>query len=884
MRHFARESELAHIKEVIASRNHSGLVIRGPDGSGKSTLLKAAAQDLSVDVKRIRANRSEYHWPFSGLSVILSHFDSPKFQEIVGSLSTQELRPDDTFGLSKQLLKCFSALPGNRALLLIDDVDRMDTASKEVIGFIFRRLSSTNVMAVITLTHVSRDCPFEGLPVLDLEPLDRQTIRKLTMAEAEADSDYGIHHIISRSAAGIPGRALDMLRGMSPGQIAGLQAIQLPFRLGDEQAAALLQNLGQVTPEGHKLLRLVAMSTTLSLTAASTIAPDWAPALDELYANQFVVRNRAGLALRSPALRSALYWSMTSEERRELSEALQAVCTGSERIGHESFLTQRPETSAELFKAAKDRLRNQDVYGAIEMAERGYALQFPCQNHSGELASLADAFTNQGEIAYGRRYTELAALMPANNRTNQKLAQLRILFEFLKNGTVPDYLATAASRKNNGDQEMSDLRLLLAVLHLDRWELEQAKVHLDTVRAICKREGLAESPMHQAANNLFCMLTGQNTAETLDGLDIPLDNYLTWEPGAVIVQSVAMTYAERYETSSKVLNLLMSRSATVGPLWVDMAKLYQVKNDLRGGNMLAALTSMKAIVQSNEDIQVQVLPRTYLKAWYWCEEGDHDRSREACNAALELAAQRHNPRIAVIVDGHYGAMLLHQGETKQGLRRLLRSYESLGRYISPQAARVEPDLVEALVATGDIEKANTVLDGFKERAAMHSSRWCQVVSTRMEALVAFGEESLALFEKAAALFEPTDSKFEAAKTLSAYAGRLSESGYTCRAQETSAAAATLFDEMGLKVWARSLRDRMKVMTAPSSRHHIFGRLTEPQREVAELVVAGLRNKEIASTLFTSVRTIEVRLTGIYREIGVHSRSQLIAASTGALKK
>jgi len=46
--------------------------------------------------------------------------------------------------------------------------------------------------------------------------------------------------------------------------------------------------------------------------------------------------------------------------------------------------------------------------------------------------------------------------------------------------------------------------------------------------------------------------------------------------------------------------------------------------------------------------------------------------------------------------------------------------------------------------------------------------------------------------------------------------------------------------------------------------------------VAELVVAGMTNKEIADTLFMSVRTVETHLTKVYREFGVKSRAQLIA--------
>jgi DNA-binding NarL/FixJ family response regulator len=51
-------------------------------------------------------------------------------------------------------------------------------------------------------------------------------------------------------------------------------------------------------------------------------------------------------------------------------------------------------------------------------------------------------------------------------------------------------------------------------------------------------------------------------------------------------------------------------------------------------------------------------------------------------------------------------------------------------------------------------------------------------------------------------------------------------------------------------------------------------LSDQERELVQLVARGRRNKEIAASLFVSVRTVEVRLTAIYRKLAVQSRSQL----------
>ena len=51
-------------------------------------------------------------------------------------------------------------------------------------------------------------------------------------------------------------------------------------------------------------------------------------------------------------------------------------------------------------------------------------------------------------------------------------------------------------------------------------------------------------------------------------------------------------------------------------------------------------------------------------------------------------------------------------------------------------------------------------------------------------------------------------------------------------------------------------------------------LTPTERRVAELAADGLANKEIASTLFVSVRTVEEHLKQTYAKLGIRSRTQL----------
>ena len=52
-------------------------------------------------------------------------------------------------------------------------------------------------------------------------------------------------------------------------------------------------------------------------------------------------------------------------------------------------------------------------------------------------------------------------------------------------------------------------------------------------------------------------------------------------------------------------------------------------------------------------------------------------------------------------------------------------------------------------------------------------------------------------------------------------------------------------------------------------------LSHREAEVAELVSKGLSNKEVASQLFVTEKTVKFHLTNIYKKMSVKSRAQLI---------
>ncbi|MGJ5760624.1 helix-turn-helix domain-containing protein [Streptomyces galbus] len=59
------------------------------------------------------------------------------------------------------------------------------------------------------------------------------------------------------------------------------------------------------------------------------------------------------------------------------------------------------------------------------------------------------------------------------------------------------------------------------------------------------------------------------------------------------------------------------------------------------------------------------------------------------------------------------------------------------------------------------------------------------------------------------------------------------------------------------------------------------RLTSAEQRCAELAAAGASNRDIATALTVSIKTVEATLTRVYRKLGLTSRIQLVHTFTQA---
>ena len=873
MRYVAHDSDLRRVLDVVSTRRESAVVISGSRGSGKTHFLYDVAEAAPFDVVRLTMNSRESHWPLSGVLGLLSHFSSPGVYEVVKALQNQGTSMD-AFSIGQDVLRAFQSLAAHPTIVLIDDVHQMDALSQEVLGFLLRRLTGTGLRFVVTLATDPEEGPLDGLPLIVLESLNSQRIMRLTETEVTGELRSDVLHIIAEYASGVPAAAVAMARMLPLGQRSGIEPLHLPPRL---DARASRAALGEVPDPGlnkMKVLQMASSISELSMDAVLAVNPEGDSSLRLLLDSGLLTRTGSHVSIASGRLRSAIYWNMSGDERDEIHQSLSDKGSDSEKAWHRSFLHQDAICPSLLLGSALAAVQQGHVLNCIELAERAIAV-CPLSHHASDtLLDIAESLFGLGRIAYSKRYLHLVD--PSQSpKLAIRLAKLRILAEFHSTTTVHDHLASEVVGAN-GEHEPGcavDLLATMTLLYLDRWDLDRAGQHLKEATELSLAHGMGRTPEIEAAENLRnAMLYGPSGIERFTS---PREAEGNLSPTALLAHASALTYAERYDECEQVLDSILSSAPAGGSVWSGLARLSYFANEYRAGNMIAADLTLGR-VRAASDVEVHTVYRECSQIWHSYRYGTPEKVRHAYVRLSGLTQGRRNCLADSSNDALYGAFLLHRGEFAEALRTLQRCYEAAERSGTQSLLRADADLIEALVVTGDTARAANVYAKLGTRAAYFPSRWAELALSRSAALIATGDESLRRFEETIRLHREGDSLYELARTYSAFAGRLAEQGHAVRARQANAAAQTQFLALRMTEWSKALENRYGA-NDQSSRSGILEQLTDDQRDVALLVADGCRSKEIADKLFVSVRTVEVRLTGIYRTLGLRSRVELTAA-------
>lgn len=182
----------------------------------------------------------------------------------------------------------------------------------------------------------------------------------------------------------------------------------------------------------------------------------------------------------------------------------------------------------------------------------------------------------------------------------------------------------------------------------------------------------------------------------------------------------------------------------------------------------------------------------------------------------------------------------------------------------------------ALLATGKRERAGEMAD----RAMAYLRHWGApaLVAHGMRAVAAVrgGEEEIEVLGEAAAMAEGSLGSIVRAYALLELGQALRRRGRRAEAREPLREALELARRSGAARVAKHARDELQATGEKVRRYAPIGveSLTPSERRVAELAASGMTNRQIAQSLFVTVKTVEAHLSAAYDKLDIESRRQL----------
>ncbi|MBJ8348638.1 helix-turn-helix transcriptional regulator [Antrihabitans sp. YC2-6] len=189
-------------------------------------------------------------------------------------------------------------------------------------------------------------------------------------------------------------------------------------------------------------------------------------------------------------------------------------------------------------------------------------------------------------------------------------------------------------------------------------------------------------------------------------------------------------------------------------------------------------------------------------------------------------------------------------------------------------ARLAVAQVDIALAGHDTETARTATDELSRTALTHPGSGIDAAATRARGavLLADGNAAAALpvLRAACRLWQELEAPYEAARTRLLLADALRALGDEDAVALEWDAAAAVFDRLGARL------DAAKVTALQGRDAVLAGGLSAREAQVLTMIAAGKSNRDIASELFLSERTVHRHVSNIFAKTGVNSRSAATA--------
>jgi DNA-binding CsgD family transcriptional regulator len=901
------------------------LLLEGDAGIGKTALWHEGnrlARERGFRVLTSRSAHSETQIAFATIGDLFALVVEEALPELAPvqrrALETALLLryphgpPPEVRLLGLALSSVVRALSQDAPLLVgLDDVQWVDASSAEVLRFVLRRLEGEPVGVLATVRERPVEVPLEldrafaGFQRLAVEPLSVGAIHRLLWGRLALNLPRPALVRVYEIAGGNPFFALELGRAIAGGTI-GLDSanVELPEGLN----ALVTDRLRALPAPVRKTLVAVAALAAPSVTLLEPLAAGVVNDIELAEKHGVVELDGDRIHFTHPLLAPACYAAMPLHRRRRLHRRLAELDVDlEERARHLAIsATGHDEEIAAALDAATTHARARGAaQAAAELAERAVELTpaVAVENINRRRITAAEHCRYAGDMEKAAVLLEevVGSSQPGRIRA-EALTQLAGA-RGMKDGfpVTVNFLNEALAEPGlEPSQEVNILCELAWMTHLGG-DNDAGTRYADDALALA--EQLADPAtlaiaLATVAQNRFARTGGirhdlldraLELEQTLDGDGYAAARWSTWtwhaglpmrlSPSRV-TRALLLGRSEHHDESRALWRMLTAEARERADPDVVRCLFHRAQTEMTSGAWDTAAQLCDEAIQLARQIGLEVFEPLCLSilAEIDAYRGETDKARRAMPELLRVVeagrfrwgAFRLRIALAVLELSYDDA-----AASWQQAAPLFREVGELDGYLAQLAGSAG---IEALLATGHLGRAERLLAQIDRRAAEGDTALRPLVlRNRGLVLAEQGEHERAIALLGAAALAPQPPQgvnpFERARTLLVLGTVQRRAQHKRVARETLEQAVGVFEGLGARVWSEKARSELRRI---GGRTASDSELSETERRIVELVVAGRRNSEVASELSLSPSTVAWNLSKVYRKLGVSSRTELAA--------
>ncbi|WP_101949735.1 LuxR family transcriptional regulator [Mycobacterium sp. 3519A] len=899
-----RRSEMRALGELlgaIRSGQSQVLVVSGEPGVGKTVLLEALVEQATgCLVLHAGGVQAEMELAFAGLHQLLAPITGrldvlpqPQREALETTFGLSAAAKSDRFFIGLAALTLLSTAADEQPIIcVVDDEQWLDSASKQVMAFVARRLGAESVGLVFASRTPSDE--LSGLPELKVDGLAVEEARVLLDSVLTAPVDPHVRDQIVTETRGNPLALLELTRGVTPAELAGGFTLPGLIPLSGRIEASFRRRLELLPEAAVRFVQLAAADPvgdpSLLWSAASLLGVDADAALPALDAGLLEVGTR--VQFRHPLVRSAAYRSASLSDRqaihRALAEATDSRVDPDRRAWHRAQASVGPdEAVAEELESSADRAQSRGgLAAAAAFLERAAALTPEPARRGGRTLAAAKAKRDAGALDAALGLLVATDGVPLDDMQLAQAQYLRgeIAFDQLRVRDAARYLQSAAALFAPLSPELTR-EVRLQALDATMWlaDLDGPGGMRETAAA-----ARASPPSIQPPRTVDVLLDALATLYT-DGYqagapmlahairlilaDDARDDAGLWLPLARSKVTAALA-AELWDAEAwheLALGLVHFARRTGAPVYLQFALQYLAWTYLLRGEFATAglvIDEGRLVADATGNP-----PLTFIDMLMAAWRGHEQSASELIRATEASATESGLCKVADFAEYARSVLYNGLGRHEEALVAARRVFDSDHVGFS---AFVIPELSEAASRTGDVDVITVALTYVSDRIRVNSTAWLSGIQSRLRALLANGRAAERYYRESLAQLGQTNVAAELARGHLLYGEWLRRENRRVEARTALHTADEMFTAMGVDGFAERARRELLATgeTARKRKTTAHDELTPQELQVARLARDGLTNPEIGVQLFISPRTVQYHLRKVFSKLGIRSRAEL----------